>query len=74
MIQFGGFIDLIAPFKAMLSVHKFIDNKLKNVSKNKDKIFDAIKRVDNSVKEIKKLFGAVIILTDKGNKRCYKSN
>ena len=46
---------------------KFIDNKLKNVLKNKYKIFDTIKTVDNFIKgtkSIKKLFGAGIILTD----------
>ena len=46
---------------------KLIDNKFKNVLKNKTKIFDRIKTVDNSVKGIKgikKLFGTGITLTD----------
>ena len=34
---------------------KFIDNKLKNVLKIKDKLFDTIKTVDNSIKSIKNI-------------------
>ena len=53
--------------KRLESIPKFIDNKLKNVLKNKEKIFDTIKTVHNSikgVKSIKKCFGAGITLAD----------
>ena len=46
---------------------KFIDNKFKNLLKNKEKMFNTIKTVDNSIKgikSIKKIFGARITLTD----------
>ena len=46
---------------------KFIDNKFKNLLKNKEKMFNTIKTVDNSIKgikSIKNIFGARITLTD----------
>ena len=65
--QLGGFMglnDLIAPIKRLLSLPEFIDDKLRNVLKNKDKISDTIKTVASSIKDIKELFGAGITLTD----------
>ena len=50
MIHSGGLIlkYAIAPIKGLLLVSQFIDNKLKSVLKNKDKISDTIKTVDSS--------------------------
>ena len=65
--QLGGFMglnDLIAPIKRLVSLPEFIDDKLRNVLKNKDKISDTIKAVASSIKDIKELFGAGITLTD----------
>ena len=66
-IHSGGTIGLsyaIAPIKGQLSAPEFMDNKLKNVLKNKDKISNTIKTVDSSIQGLKKLFGAGIILTN----------
>ena len=54
---------------------KFIDNKLKNVLKIKDKLFDTIKTVDNSIKSIKnikQLFGGGTTLINNKMKNILK--
>ena len=64
MIKSGRYAlyEIIAPLtKGLESLSKLIDKKFKNVLKNKDKIFDTIKTVDNSIKSIKRIkkpFGA----------------
>ena len=53
--------------KGLKSMPECIDNKLKNVLKNEDKIFDTVKTVDNfikGIKSIKNCFGGGITLTD----------
>ena len=53
--------------KGLKSMPECIDNKLKNVLKNEDKIFDTVKTVDNFIKGIKSIknsFGGGITLTD----------
>ena len=47
----------------MLSVPQVINNKLKNVLKNEDKISNTIKTIDSSIKGIKKPLEAWIIPT-----------
>ena len=44
--EFIGLRYLIAPIKGLFSVSQFIDNKLKNVLKNKDKISNTIKQLN----------------------------
>ena len=55
MIESGAFIGLVAPFKTMLSVTEFLGNILKNALKIKEKISDAVKTIDTSIKVLKKL-------------------
>ena len=55
---------LLHQLKGCFSLPEFIDDKLRNVLKNKDKISDTIKTVASSIKDIKELFGAGITLTD----------
>ena len=66
-IHSGGTIGsayAIAAIKGQLSVPEFMDKKLKNILKNKDKISNTIKTVDSSTQGLKKLFGAGIVLTN----------
>ena len=62
IIQLGGFgaiFGVTGPLvKRLESLPKFIDNKLNNVLKNKDKVFDPIK----VIKRIKILFWARVTL------------
>ena len=65
IVQSGGLIGLnylIAPIKGLLSVPKIINNKIEHFVKKKEKIYDTIKIVDNSIKGIKKIFRAGITL------------
>ena len=62
--ELTGLEYTIAPIKRLLSVPQFIDNKLKNVLKTKNKISDTIKTVDSSIKGIKKISGTGIALTN----------
>ena len=67
IVQSGGFICLnylIAPIKGLTSLPQFINNKLKNVLKNKDKSSDKIKTVESSIIGIKKPFRAGITLAN----------
>ena len=65
IVQSGGLIGLnylIAPIKGLLSVPKIINNKIEHFVEKKEKIYDTIKTVDNSIKGIKKIFRAGITL------------
>ena len=65
IVQSGGLIGLnylIAPIKGLLSVPKIINNKIEHFVEKKEKIYDTIKIVDNSIKGIKKIFRAGITL------------
>ena len=58
MMQLAGFAlnEITGPLiKGLESMPKFIDNKRTNVLNNKDKIFDTVKTVDNSIKGIKSI-------------------
>ena len=55
MMQSRGLIGLdylIAPIKVLFSVPKIVNNKRQFFSENKDKTYDTIKTVDNSIKGI----------------------
>ena len=43
----------IAPIKGLLSVPNVINNKVKSILENKEKIYGTMKTVDNSIKRIK---------------------
>ena len=70
MIQSEGFAlyEFTGPLiKGLESMPKYVDNKLKYLLKNREKIFDSIKTVDNSIKgikSVKKPFRAGMTLTD----------
>ena len=58
MMQLGGFFlyKLTRPLiKGLETMPKFIDNKLKLFLKNKEKFFDTIQKIYNSIKGIKSI-------------------
>ena len=78
MIQLKGYAlyEITGPIhKEFSSLPKIIDDKLKNLLKNKGEIYDTIKTVDNSITSIigiKKVFGTGVTLTDNEIKNIMK--